>query len=153
VHKDADAWRSNGSAIEIEVAMDLGPRRQFWIDSRPTEEVEGQLGLREETIPKMEGKVFIHAAEPGDKMIFEGTNSTFGSITAVDTRGCKLVVDALGPQKLFEGNRTFVVEALELWAKTGSAKAGMEDLIAGEDGGTGARLDGFGQDTVTVVII
>jgi hypothetical protein len=100
--------------------------------------------LREETIPKMEGEVFIHTTETGDKMIFEGTNSTFGSITAVDTRGCKLEVDALGPQELFEGNRAFIIKTLELGAKAGSAEAGMEDFIAGEDGGTGACFDGFG---------
>jgi hypothetical protein len=34
----------------------------------------------------MQGKIFIDAAESGDEMVLEGTDSTFSSISSMDAR-------------------------------------------------------------------
>jgi hypothetical protein len=47
VHNNLDARWGNGGAIEIELAMDLGPGGEVRIYSGTSEEVEGKDGLRE----------------------------------------------------------------------------------------------------------
>jgi len=40
--------------------------------------------LGEEAIPKVNGKVFVSAAETGNEVIFEGAHGMFSSIASVD---------------------------------------------------------------------
>jgi hypothetical protein len=47
VHNNLDARWGNWGAIEIELAMDLGPGGEVRINSGTSEEVEGKDGLRE----------------------------------------------------------------------------------------------------------
>lgn len=53
VDKDADAGRGNRRAVEVEVAEELSPRRQFGIEPGATHEIEGEESLGEETVPEM----------------------------------------------------------------------------------------------------
>jgi hypothetical protein len=39
VDEDADSWGCNWDAVEVVVAVDLGPGRQFGIDTRATHEI------------------------------------------------------------------------------------------------------------------
>ena len=56
VDEHASTRRCKGSAIEVEQAVDLGPRREAGIDAGSAEEIKGLEGLREEAIPEIEGK-------------------------------------------------------------------------------------------------
>lgn len=37
--------------------------------------------------------------------------------------------------------------------EAGGTETGMEDLVAGEDGGTGFGLEGVRQDTVAIIVV
>ena len=81
-------------AVDIEVAVELGVGGEFGIDPQSsTQHVECCLGLGKKFVPKVQGKVFVNAAETSDKMVFERANRTFGGVTAVDTGWDELEVD------------------------------------------------------------
>ena len=101
----------------------------------------------------MKGEFFVDTAQAGDEMVFEGSDGAFGSIAAMDARWGELEVDRLVPQELLEGDGAFVVEALELGAKAGSAEALVEGLEASEDGRGMAARDGFSKDAIAVVVV
>lgn len=62
VHEDTDAGWCNGRSVEVEVAVELCPGGEFWVEAGAAEEVEGKLGLREKAIPEVNWEVFVDAA-------------------------------------------------------------------------------------------
>ena len=56
------------------------------LDRELRSKFESELSLGDEFIPKMQGKIFVGAAESGDEMVLEGTDSTFSSISSMDAR-------------------------------------------------------------------
>ena len=79
--------------IKIEMAIDLSLRGQFRINARAAQEIEGKLGLREQFVPEMQWKVFIHTAQARDKMILERANGAFSGVAAMETRWYELIID------------------------------------------------------------
>jgi hypothetical protein len=69
VDEDAGAWRSQGSAIEVEEAVDLSPGGNLRIgaDARTLEKVQHLEGLRKEAIPKIERKEGLVLQRPAMK--------------------------------------------------------------------------------------
>jgi hypothetical protein len=116
----ASGW-AQGCAVEVKGTVDLGPSGKFGIDLRTTEEVQSDLCLGEEMIPKMNWEVFIHAAEAGNKMIFEGTDGPFCSIAAMDAWWYKLIIDIIVVHEFFEKSRAFVVKTLQAGLQAGFA--------------------------------
>jgi hypothetical protein len=51
--KDADARWSDGGAIEVKVAIELGPGRELGIEAGAAQEIESEDGLRDEAIPQV----------------------------------------------------------------------------------------------------
>jgi hypothetical protein len=87
-------------------------------------------------------------------VIFEGSDGVFGGIAVMDSGWHKLEVNVFLVQKLFQGFSTFVVKALEAGLKAGGTQfGGMEIFVASEDGGASMILDGFGKNTVAVIVI
>ena len=79
-------------------------------------EVQCQLGLREEAIPKVKGKVLASATKASNEMVFKGADATFGSIAAMDMWQDQLEIHILSHQKFFEGLGCFIVQMLKFWA-------------------------------------
>ena len=50
------------------------------------EEINGELGLREEEVPAIFGERWINAGEDGEEVGFECTDGTFGGVAAMDVR-------------------------------------------------------------------
>jgi hypothetical protein len=86
-------------------------------------------------------------------VIFESADSTFSGVVAVDAGRSKLEVDVLLAKEDLEGFGAFVVQALEAGLEAGGTEPGMEDLVAGEDGGTGFGFEGVRQDTVAIIVV
>jgi len=59
--------------------------------------------LEQQLIPKMEGKVFVFAAQTSNEMIIEHANSKFCCIVAMQVWWDKLVVNAFSGHELLEG--------------------------------------------------
>ena len=57
------------------------------VDVRGSEEIQGEEGLRQETVPEMEGKVGVCTAESGNEMILEGADGAFGRVASMDMGG------------------------------------------------------------------
>jgi hypothetical protein len=56
---------------------------QLGIDAGATEKIEGNEGLGEEAVPKMQGKIRVSGAETSNKVVLEGADGPFGCITTV----------------------------------------------------------------------
>jgi hypothetical protein len=65
--------------------------------------------LREQAIPQLERKVWVNAAKAGNKMVFEGSNGSFGSVAPVDVRRDELVVNVFLAHRMLECSRGFIV--------------------------------------------
>ena len=89
--------------IEVEQPMELRVGGQLGIESRATEEVQRQLGLGQKFIPKVEWEIFIDAAKPSNKVVFERADRTFCSVAAVQARRDELIIDVFRGEKLFQG--------------------------------------------------
>jgi hypothetical protein len=94
------AWRSQGSAVEVEEAVDLSPGGKLRIDARTPEKVQRLEGLRKEAIPKIERKGGVGAAEASNEVVLEGANGSLCSVAPIDMQWCKLVVDGIVGERL-----------------------------------------------------
>ncbi len=74
--------------------------------------VESEFCLRDESIPKMNGEVFVGTAQPSNEMIFECSNCPFGSIAAMEVGWDQLEINAFISQKILEHPGCFIVEVL-----------------------------------------
>ena len=101
----------------------------------------------------MQRKIFVNAAQPGNEVVFERANSTFGGVAPMKSRGDQLKVDVFVAKEFLEGGGAFVIESMELGAETGSKKSGMNYLEGTENAWTGATSHGFDQNTVAVVVV
>jgi hypothetical protein len=57
----------------------------------------------------LERKVWVNAAKAGNKMVFEGSNGSFGSVEPVDVRRDELVVNVFLAHCMLECSRGFIV--------------------------------------------
>jgi hypothetical protein len=153
VNEHSGAWGRNRRAIEVVVAMHLGPGRQLWVEAGATHEVESEDGLWEQAVPQVEREVGVGAAQASNEVVLEGANGAFGRIGAVKTRRDELEVDVLVEEELLESSGALVVEALELGAEASANEPIVDGLVRGEDGGAGLAGHGLGVDGVAVVVI
>lgn len=116
-------WSKRG-AVVIERAMDLGPSGESRIDSRSSEQVQGEDGMGHQPVPKMERKVGVSAGKASDKMILERADGTFSGVGSVDARGNKLEVDVLLVHEFLQNAGALIVEALEL-----GSQASMDEAV------------------------
>ena len=63
----------------------------------------------------MDGEIFIHAAQPGNEMIFECADRPFSSIALVEVQWDQLEVNIFMMKVLLECEGGLIVKALELW--------------------------------------
>jgi hypothetical protein len=87
--------RSKGGTIVVERPVNLRPSRELGVDAGASEKVQCDLGLWYESIPKMDGKLFVDTAQTGNGMVFERTNPTFSRIASMDARRDQLKIDVL----------------------------------------------------------
>ena len=68
--------------------------------------------MGEESVPKVDGEVFVGTAEPGNEMILECLDCPFSSIVAMKVQQDQLVVNAFLSEKLLEHPGSFIVKVL-----------------------------------------
>jgi hypothetical protein len=94
VGEDACAGGRNGSSVEIEVAINLGPGGKFGVDVGASEQVQGEEALGQEPVPEVERKSGRKTAEPGNEVVLEGADGSFCCILVVNARWDQLVVNS-----------------------------------------------------------
>jgi hypothetical protein len=109
--------------------------------------------LREETIPFAERELGVNSAEDGDKMVFEGANSTFSRIGTVFFGGDSLILDLVLQESIFEVLRAFIVQDMEV----GGMALMHEDLVGlfpgiADTGGFAIR-NGHSMDGICVLMV
>ena len=92
--------------------------------TRAAKKIQREHGLREKFVPELEWKIGVGAAEAGDEMVLESANGALGGVAAMDAWGHELESDGLVAHVLLEEDGGFVVEAIELGAKTSSDEDG-----------------------------
>jgi hypothetical protein len=113
MNHDMDAGWCNGSAVEIILAMYLGPSREVGVDAGSTKKIYCEDCLGKETAPEVEWKWWIGGAETCNEMVFEGADGSFGGVVAMNARGGQLEVYVGIVEKGFECCRGFVVKSLK----------------------------------------
>jgi hypothetical protein len=93
-----------------------------------------------ETVPQVERRIRVSAAESSNKVVFEGADGSFGSVATVEMRGCKLKVNVSRGHESLEGCRGFVVEPLELRSKASLGEKQVGTFVGGKNFGTGLAL-------------
>ncbi len=118
VGDDSGAGRGERGAVEVEVTEQGGVGRQGRVDAGRPEQIEGQCGLREETVPLGKRKLGVNGAEDRDKVIFEGTDCSFGGIDPMFVWWDPLEPDLVAEERVFEVLGAFVVEDVEFGGMT-----------------------------------
>jgi hypothetical protein len=153
MNENAGAWRSQGSAVEVEEAVDLRPSGKLRIDARTAEKVQRLEGLREEAIPKVERKGRVGAAEASNEVVLEGANGLLCSVASMDMRWCELEIDGIVGHELLKSGGRFVVETLEEWAEATGGEEGVGTLVGSQDLSAGLALHRLDMDVVAVVVV
>ena len=104
-------------------------------------------------VPEMEGKVWVAGAKAGNKMVFEGADSTFGCVAAMHVGRSELIVDALLLKKLLEDGGALVIESGQARLKAGSLEAAEYVGVRCEDGGSRSIFHGHGVDGIAIVVV
>jgi RNase P/RNase MRP subunit p29 len=99
VDEDASAGRGERGAVVIKRAMELCVGREGGVDARTTEEIETKQSVGNEAVPKVKRKIRVRTAQPGNKVILEGTDGAFGGVATVQMGWCQLEVDLVGRHK------------------------------------------------------
>lgn len=73
----------------------------------------------------MKGKVFVGAAEAGNKVVFEYADGAFSLVATMCVWRDELVVNMLFGEVLLEDVGGFVVQSLKLWSES----TGDEDAV------------------------
>ena len=100
--------------VEIKSAMWLHTGTELRVDVRTAQEVEFDFHLWNQLIPKMEGEVFVDAAQSHAEMILEGMDAALGSIAPVCAWGNQLKINVIVSHAVLEDLGTFIVEVLKL---------------------------------------
>jgi hypothetical protein len=149
----ASARWGERASIEIKVAVETGVGGEFWLASRGTEEIEGDVGLWHQEIPFGDREFGVTSGEARAKMIFPGLDSALGGVAAMDVRWYELEVDVVFFESSFYFIGAFVIEDVE----RRSIAIGLQAVVeAGPSSGELAGLacfEGLGEDGVTVIIV
>jgi hypothetical protein len=65
--------------------------------------------LGNESIPQVQRKLFVNAAQSSNEVVLEGLDCAFGGIAAMHTRWDQLEVDIFNLEELFQDVGTLVV--------------------------------------------
>ena len=93
--------------------MELGMGGEVWVHARAAEQIHGELGLFQESVPKWEREIWVQTAQTGHEVILEGTYGSLRSIATMCMRWGELEADVVVVEELLEWFGTFVVKALE----------------------------------------
>lgn len=133
--------------------MYLGVRGKLGIDARTPQEVEGDDGVGQKTIPKVQRKVGVGTAQPCNEMVFEGPDGPFSCISAVEMRWSQLKVNLGFAHMGLKGLTGFIIEALELGAESSGGEQVKSPFVAGENFRTGAGLQGLRKNAIGIIVI
>ncbi len=101
----------------------------------------------------MDGEIFIHAAQPGNEMIFEGADCLLGGIASVEVWQDQLEVDAFMMKVLLECAGGFIVKALELWLQSSCTELCMPHFIGIKNQIRLLVFEGDSKDGIAIIII
>ena len=86
MYYDFGAQRGKRSGINIKITPDFLVSRKVGIPKASLKKIQCDCGLWKQSIPEMHGKLAVCETQPGNKIIFEGLNRSFGYILAMGLR-------------------------------------------------------------------
>ena len=150
----AGAEGSERGCIVVEWARIELPRRHTWVDGGVAEEVERHLGLRDEKIPQVLGKVGIGTCKDRDKVSLEGSDGAFSCIASVHVGRyqLKLGSPSLGDLALVFF-ACFVVEYLQVDMEVTEFELSHDVGVGLKAMGICTSLEGASEDYVSITVI
>jgi hypothetical protein len=107
--------RSKRGLVEVKGALEVLPSRDPRIERCLSEEIESELSLRQEEIPKVRGKGGIHTGQDGKEVILESANWTLRTIATMHVRRYQLKLALPGDSDgVLVGRACLVVKDLEI---------------------------------------
>ena len=89
--------------------------------------------MGEKAIPKVKQKKMVTAGDSSDQVVLEGLYGALGRVCLVQVGGYKLKRDSLAAHIILEAGWTFIVEHLELGAKSPISELGVEDVVGSDE--------------------
>ena len=86
-------------------------------------------------------------------MVLVGLDGALGGIGAMKVRGNKLKINSLVVHQFFEASRALIVQHLGEWAETAVTQMGVQGGVGADEFMLAARLEGFGEDGITVMVV
>ena len=129
--EDATTNWTKWCLVEVKRAMEEFPCGDSWIKRRLAEEIEREFRLREEKVPEIGGKRFVHTSEDCKEVVLEGSDGPLRSIAAVHFWGHQLKLGMpFERDGLFVGSTGLIVEDLEVHCEATFGEA-VHDGVAG----------------------
>ena len=82
------------------------------VDARVAEQIQSQFRLGNEVVPLVNGIFWVGGGHDGEEVILEHLNGTFGFVSAMYMRGCKLKLEFVLVQDILKFARDFIVKVI-----------------------------------------
>ena len=90
VDNGAAAGQSERRDVEVKGAIEVGPCRELGVEAGRSEEIEGDVGLREKAAPQVHGEVGIEQRHTHNEVALEGVDVLLCRKGPVIVQRCKL---------------------------------------------------------------
>lgn len=119
----------HGCGIKVEVAKEGVPGRRCSVCGGGPEEVKCEFCLGQQQVPAVAGERRWETGQNGRKVVLEGVNGTFCSITVMDMRWHKLECAVVVCDCFAEGSTGFVIHGVQLGGLVDKLEACVDGLI------------------------
>ena len=109
--------------------------------------------MGEKAIPKVQQKIRITAGDASNQVVLEGLDGALSRVCFLQEGGYKLKCDSLAAHIILEAIWKFIVNHLELGARSPIGELGMEDRVGLYELCFTLRIYRLGDDCVAVMVV
>lgn len=152
--EDTTTHRGKGCCVEVKRAMEELPCGDPRIERRLAEEIEREFCLREEKVPEIGGKRFVHTSEDCKEVVLEGSDGPLRSIAAVHFWGHQLKLGMpIEHDGLFVGTTGLIVEDLEVYGEAAGEEPCHDGVVGGDAMGVSFSLEWVLENQIAISMI
>ena len=112
------------------------------------QEVQCEFGLRQEEVPAVLGERWGHPCKDSQKVVLEGSYSSFSAVASMHVRRDQLVFAAVGGDCVEECAASFVIEDVYIRCRVLGHKSAVEVLVCCNAVAIMLRWEGTHEDSV-----
>ena len=120
---------------------------------RKAEEVQCQSGLRHLSVPQVQWKIWVAAANTCDQIVLERLDGPFSSVGSMQLGRGELEGDSLFSHEGLESCGVFIVESLENGSQALVGELGVKGSVGSDKFMFAAGLQWFWEYDIAVIIV